>query len=124
MNQSVRQRRGQHGEAAAEQWLQARGLQTIERNYRCRGGEIDLIMVEEDTDDGSVLVFVEVRLRAPGAPVAAIETVDRGKQQRLIRAARHFLMSQPQWADHACRFDVVAVEQLDETPCWIRNAFE
>ncbi len=124
MSRTSRQVSGQRGEADAERWLKRHGLETVERNYRCRAGEIDLVMVHRDTADGDVLVFVEVRLRAPGALVDAVETVDRNKQQRLARAARHFLMSFPAWEAHACRFDVVAINDPDEKPNWIANAFE
>lgn len=124
MSRTARQVRGQRGEDDAEALLHRKGLKTVERNYRCRAGEIDLIMLEPDTADGQVLVFVEVRLRAPGALVDAVETVDRGKQQRLIQAARHFLMKHPVFAEHACRFDVIAIDDPDQSPAWIRNAFE
>ena len=124
MSRTARQLRGQRGEDDAEALLQRSGLETVERNYRCRAGAIDLIMLDPASADGSVLVFVEVRLRAPGARVDAVETVDRAKQQRLIQAARHFLMNRPVFGEHACRFDVIAIDDPDRPPTWIRNAFE
>ncbi|NDY96382.1 YraN family protein [Wenzhouxiangella limi] len=124
MSRTERQLSGQRGETAAEALLGRSGLQIVERNYRCRAGEIDLVMLDPETADGDVLVFVEVRLRAPGAPVEALETVDGNKQRKLIQAARHFLMSHPVFASHPCRFDVIAIDDPDEKPAWIRNAFE
>ncbi|MFP4208494.1 MAG: YraN family protein [Wenzhouxiangella sp.] len=124
MNQTQRQLSGQRGETAAETLLGRAGLRVVERNYRCRAGEVDLVMLDPDAADGEVLVFVEVRLRAAGALVEAVETVDRNKQRKLIQAARHFLMNHPVFAQHPCRFDVVAIDDPDTSPVWIRNAFE
>ncbi len=109
------QRDGQQGEHQAADWLQARGLLPVDRNHRCRAGEIDLIM-----RDGDTLVFVEVRLRRHVAFGGAIASVDRRKQRRLIAAARHWLHHHP-W-DGPCRFDVIGLDGLHE-PQWIRNAF-
>lgn len=105
--------------AAAEQraadHLARRGLKLVERNYRCRGGEIDLIM-----QDGATLVFVEVRARAPSRFGGAAESITRTKQARVILAARHYLARHG--LDAPCRFDVVL---LDGGECaWIRSAFE
>ena len=80
--------RGQQAENAAAQWLQQQGLSLLQRNYRCRQGEIDLIM--QDNDD---LVFVEVRWRKHHSHGGALASVDYHKQKRLILAARHFLGS-------------------------------
>lgn len=124
MSLTERQLNGQSGEAQAESLMASSGLQVVERNYRCRAGEIDLVMIEPGTADGDVLVFVEVRKRAPGAMVEAIETVDRNKQRKLIQAARHFLMAHPVFATSPCRFDVIAIDDPDDKPCWLRNAFE
>ncbi len=124
MNATERARRGQWGEARAEELLSSRGLKLVARNYRCRAGEIDLIMLDPDTSDGDVVVFVEVRLRAVGAMVEALETVDAKKQRKLIQAAQHFLMQHPEYAESACRFDVVAIEDPAARPVWVRGAFD
>lgn len=124
MSRTEQQLSGQRGEAKAELLLARSGLRFIERNYRCRAGEIDLVMIEPATADGDVLVFVEVRKRAPGAMVEAVETVDRNKQRKLIQAARHFLMAHPVFSTSPCRFDVIAIDDPDKDPCWLRNAFE
>jgi len=124
MSQTAQQASGQWGEAAAESLLTREGLKVLNRNYRCRAGEIDLVMLDPDTEDGDVVVFVEVRLRSPGARVEAIETVDRNKQRKLSQAAQHFLMSKPVYTNHACRFDVVAIDDPESKPVWLRNAFD
>lgn len=119
-----RQRRGEGGERRAERWLLDQGLRLIERNYQCRSGEIDLVMVDPGPADTEVLAFVEVRLRGPGARVDSIDSVDEHKQRRLISAARHFLMSRPEWQEHACRFDVVGIDGSSDELRWIPGAFE
>jgi putative endonuclease len=109
--------KGQHFEQIAERWLQARGLQPVTRNYRCRGGEIDLIMRQGDT-----LVFVEVRYRANATHGGAASSVTRRKQHKIVLAARHYFKQHAiNEANQACRFDVIAFE--GDQPDWIQNAF-
>ena len=112
--------RGRHGEKSAEQALRRHGLETLERNYRCRWGEIDLVML-----DGRCTVFVEVRLRKSGAMVSAVESVGARKQQRLIRASRHYLMTHPVAEDRPARYDVVAISETggDNELHWLKDAF-
>jgi len=114
--------RGADAEAQAQQHLEAAGLRLVARNWRCRGGELDLVMRDRDT-----LVFVEVRSRASSAFGSALETVDARKQARLTLAARSFLKAHPEHAARPARFDVVALDgaagrpqQLD----WLRAAFD
>ena len=91
-------------------------------NYRCKLGEIDLIMHDQDT-----IVFVEVRSRKQNRYGTALESVNRGKQQRLIRAAKYYLQKNKLTEQKPCRFDVVSVDNthtLDELAIqWIPNAF-
>jgi putative endonuclease len=111
---------GANAETLALEMLERRGLQCIVRNFRCRAGEIDLIML-----DRSVLVFVEVRFRQSDKN-AALMSVNRAKQRRLRRAAQVFLLERPALGRRACRFDVVAVSGAGgEAPemCWIEDAF-
>ena len=106
---------GRDAEDRACTHLRKRGLLELERNFRCRSGEIDLIM-----RDGPTLVFVEVRFRRSGRFGGSAETVDVRKQARLINAAQTYLQRKRITA--ACRFDVVAITGSDLQ--WIRNAFE
>ena len=112
--------RGREYEAAAERYLRARGLSTVARNFRCRAGEIDLVMRE-----GATLVFVEVRFRARGALVSPLETITVAKQQRIARTAAAFLQNHPSLATAPCRFDALALDGGDETLRfdWIKGAF-
>lgn len=95
--------------------LRAAGLRLLERNWRCRLGEIDLIAEERGT-----LVFAEVRLRAPGRFGGAAESVTAAKRARLIAAARLYLMRRP---ETPCRFDVFLIDGAPRHVQWIRNAF-
>ena len=107
---------GRAAEALAAQFLERRGLQLVERNYRCRTGEVDLVM-----RDGPTLVFVEVRLRADGRFGGAAASIDARKQSRVLAAARHYLAGKP---DAPCRCDVVLLDRLDSHRIeWIRDAF-
>ncbi|ACC69317.1 YraN family protein [Paraburkholderia phymatum] len=103
-------------EARALTFLQRQRLRFVARNVVCRGGEIDLVMRERD---GS-LVFVEVRARAQSEYGGAAASVGWRKQQRIVRAAQHFL-STHDVAMPACRFDVIAFER--GRLVWVRDAF-
>jgi putative endonuclease len=106
---------GDAGEERALRYLEKQGMKLVERNFRCKGGEIDLIM-----QDGSTLVFVEVRMRAGTGFGGAAASVTARKQARLVIAAQTFL--QRYHMPPACRFDVIAIDagQMD----WLRNAIE
>lgn len=97
-------------------YLEAKGLQLIQRNFFSRYGEIDLIMRDIDT-----LVFVEVRYRKNRQYGGAAASVTRTKQQRIIKTALHF--QQKNAIEGAMRFDVVAVEGNVSKIEWIQNAF-
>jgi putative endonuclease len=103
-------------EARALTFLQRQRLRLVARNVMCRGGEIDLVMREPD----GALVFVEVRARAQGGYGGAAASVVWQKQQRIVRAAQHFLSTHDA-AMPACRFDVIAFER--GRLVWLRDAF-
>jgi len=107
---------GQSAEARAESFLNSHGLVSVARNWRCRFGEIDLIML-----DGSTRVFVEVRLRSRNDFGGAAASVTVAKQKKLIAAARQYLTTLKTLPP--CRFDVVALTG-NAAPDWIKNAFD
>ena len=110
---------GERAENVAFRFLISRGLQPVERNFRSRGGEIDLVML-----DDSCLVFVEVRYRRSTAFTSPALTVDRHKQRKLVRTALLFSSARPRFAMHTMRFDVVAVDGRGTSGIrWIRDAF-
>ncbi len=111
---------GHAAERRALRFLKRRGLKFVARNYRCRFGEIDLIMT-----DGDCLVFVEVRSRRNNRVARAGLTVDHRKQKKLIRTAAMYL-GKNRHALCPTRFDVVAIDRHDATGVsleWIRDAF-
>ncbi len=112
----TRQETGQRAEAIACRYLQKHGLKLVEKNYRCRLGEIDLIM-----RDGEDLVFVEVRYRKTRAFGGAAASVDRTKRNKLIATATHYLQAKD--SRRNARFDIIAIE-AGEAIEWIPNAFD
>ena len=114
-------RRGEAAERLAEAHLARAGLQTLARNVRCRGGEVDLIC-----RDGTAIVFVEVRLRGRSDFGSAAESITRRKQARIILAAQHWLAGAGSQHQNApCRFDAVLLDALDPSALtWLRGAFE
>ncbi|MFT5643011.1 MAG: putative endonuclease [Janthinobacterium sp.] len=115
MSQSEKQRQGQIGEDAALAHLQRHGLRLVERNFRCKGGEIDLIM-----QDRQSLVFIEVRSRANARHGDAAASITIAKQRRLIIAAQVYLLKQKKMP--ACRFDVIAIDGNDLR--WLQDAIQ
>ena len=109
--------RGAATEQLACNYLQANGLHLLQRNYRLRGGEIDLIM-----QDGAIVVFVEVRYRRTTSYGGATASIDSRKQQRLLRTAAHYLQYYAPAAQ--ARFDIIAVEGSSNHIQWIKNAFD
>lgn len=109
---------GNTAEDLACRYLETQGLTLVERNYRCRTGELDLIM-----RDGEYLVFVEVRSRHSSHYGTPAETVTSTKQKRLLRTASYYL--QKKRSDAPCRLDVVAITH-DGTATleWIKDAFQ
>lgn len=115
MKKAPHLRRGESAEALALGWLTRQGLQPVARNYRCKAGEIDLIM-----QDGEQLVFVEVRYRGHKGFGSAVESVNPAKQRRLQRAAECYLQGLRTLPP--CRFDIIGIDG-DQRIEWIRNAF-
>jgi putative endonuclease len=111
--------RGAQAELFAARYLQQHGLQLLQQNYRCRYGEIDLIL-----RDGSTLVFVEVRLRSRGDFGGAASSIDHAKRQKLVRSAQHYLATLPHTPP--CRFDALLLQEPNggRGVEWLRNAFE
>ena len=101
--------------------LTRNGLRLLERNFRCRFGEIDLIML-----DRAAIVFVEVRFRKRSHFATAAASVDLRKQGKLCRAAGDYLRRHPRFQNTPVRFDVIAFDgptHQDFTVQWLRDAF-
>lgn len=119
---SGRQETGRRAEELAAQFLRAQGLQILQRNYRRRLGELDIVARGPD-----VLVVAEVRSRASDAFGGAAASVGWRKRQRITRAALALLQQRRELACLPVRFDVLIVrDPLGPTPRieWLRHAFE
>jgi putative endonuclease len=117
-----RQEIGQRAEQLAAEFLAAQGLTILERNYRRRLGELDII-----ARSPGVLVIAEVRTRTRRTYGGAAASVDRAKQRRIIRAAAQLLQQRRDLARLPVRFDVLVVLGPDSPSPqieWIRHAFE
>ena len=95
---------GQEGEKAAVRFLKKKGYRVVEKNYRHKSGEIDIV-AEHD----QVLVFVEVKSRADGEKGDPLEAVTSSKQRKIAQVAKAFL-AQHRIQDRVCRFDVVGIQ--------------
>lgn len=115
-----RRQTGEQYEEYAAHYLEQRGYRILERNFRTRRGEIDLIALDESGEE-AYLVFLEVKYRKDGQMGTGGEAVDFRKQQRIIRCAEYYLLCHPDRQELPCRFDVVSVEGKKIT--LIRDAF-
>ena len=126
-------------ENAALSHLRQAALELIARNFTCRFGEIDLVMLDKgrlgknwldkngpDKNKPDQIVFVEIRYRNPNARGDGLASVGAGKRAKLIRAAAVYLQAHPKLAGMPCRFDVVACGGTPDSPSfdWIRAAFD
>jgi putative endonuclease len=118
----MRLERGRLWESRAAAFLEQQGLKLLARGYRCRLGELDLVM-----RDGPLIVVVEVRARSAAAYCSAAESIGPHKRRRIIQATRHLLMRHAAWQAAPIRFDVVAFDAIDDVEPrlrWIQNAFD
>lgn len=107
---------GIKGEKIARRYLRKQKMRLLKKNYRCQYGEIDLIM-----QDGTELVFIEVKTRTSEKLYSAEDAVNREKQKKIIQTARNFI-KQYQLSKHPCRFDIVAVIIEDNSTPVIRHS--
>jgi putative endonuclease len=119
-NYQLSSQHGQWAEDFAHAYLCQQGLQSVERNYRCRQGEIDLIMRQQ-----AILVFIEVRYRRSSYYGGSLASIDYHKQQRILRTANYYLYTHSWAQQYPCRFDVVLIQGSLTAPqiCWLTDAF-
>jgi len=116
--QAAHLRQGERAEQWACDYLLQQGLALITKNYRCKAGEIDLVMKHQNS-----LVFIEVRYRKNQQFGGALASVTTAKQHKLRLTAEHYL--QHKAVKSYSRFDVIAIsgEQTPPLINWIQNAF-
>lgn len=117
-------KQGEDAEAACYTHLRSRGLKLVTKNFSCRHGEIDIIMLDKKT-----LVFVEVRFRKNDNFGGGLESITAAKQQKLRKTAELYLQQNNRYKN--ARFDVVSMSKSTQTNGnkqeyifeWITNAF-
>ena len=115
---------GRYYEDLAARHVERHDLRIVDKNFRCKLGEIDLIAL----DPRERLVFIEVRYRTSHRFGGALASVTTRKQLRLRRAAQVYLKTHREYQHHYCRFDVVGIEKAsaqasEVTINWIKSAF-
>jgi putative endonuclease len=115
---------GRAAESLALRHLERHGLQLLVRNYRCRAGEIDLVLRDPAA---AVLVLVEVRSRSRRDYGGAAASIGVAKRRRFSLAARHLLLTHRELRRMRVRFDVVAIDPSrdggEPIVTWLRGAF-
>lgn len=110
---------GKNAENLAQDYLHQQGLDFITANYKCKSGEIDLIMQDCDT-----LVFIEVKYRKACNYGNGVDTVTKAKQRKIIRTASYYLITNNLFDKVPCRFDVIAFSgNANSEIQWIKDAF-
>lgn len=114
----MRKKTGSLGEAAAAAFLMEKGVRILQKNYRCRYGEIDLIGL-----DGSVYLVVEVKTRSSSAQGEPAEAVDFRKQRKICLTFDFYRMKEKLDDYTPVRFDIIEIDRYGRCR-WIKNAFE
>lgn len=113
---------GAETEQIALDYLSKQKLKLLIRNFRCKTGELDLIMLGSKNE----MIFVEVRYRKSKHHGGALESITLSKQRKLIKTAQYFLLTNAKYANYPCRFDVIAIHgQLNKPEIeWIQDAIQ
>ena len=111
--------RGNRGEERAASYLISKGFSIIERNWRTKGGEIDIIAYKND-----ILVFVEVKTLPNGTMDMIQRELNYQKRQRIIKTSKRFLLNHRQYSNSYVRYDVIVIDMPGIEPVYhIENAF-
>ncbi|HHP7243191.1 MAG TPA: YraN family protein [Elainellaceae cyanobacterium] len=112
---------GRLGEDWVAQWLACRGWAILQRRWRCRWGELDLI-AQSSESESPLTIFVEVKVRSRGNWDAnGLFSITPQKQAKLWRAAQLFLVAHPEFEQSPCRFDVALVSCK---PCSTKEGYQ
>ena len=110
---------GNEGESRASAYLESKGFEIIERNWRTKLGEIDIIAYKND-----VLVFVEVKTLPNGTLDMIQRELNNQKRQRILKTSKRFLLNHRQYSNSYVRFDVIVIDMPGLEPVYhIENAF-
>ena len=110
---------GKNGEERAASYLESKGFSIIERNWRTKGGEIDIIAFKND-----ILVFVEVKTLPNGTLDMIQRELNNQKRQRILKTSKRFLLNHRQYSNSYVRYDVIVIDMPGYEPVYhIENAF-
>ena len=110
---------GNAGEEKASQYLIQKGYSIIARNFRTKGGEVDIIAVKDN-----VVVFVEVKSLPNGTPELLLTELNRRKLQRIVKSSKCFLLKHRQYSNSYVRYDVIVIDMPGLPEVYhIENAF-
>ncbi|MDP8221592.1 MAG: YraN family protein [Candidatus Stygibacter frigidus] len=120
MSKYIKKIKGAKGEKTALRYLKKLGYKIIERNFLCKTGEIDIIAYDHKNEE---LLFVEVRFRQSGID-DAIASINYNKQLRIIKAARYYLLINPEYSESFTRFDVIALSHDPQNKWEIKHILD
>lgn len=110
---------GNNGENKAADYLIEKGYSILERNWRTKTGEIDIIALKDET-----LVFIEVKSLPNGTNELLQTELNRGKLQRIVKTSKRFLLKHRQYSNSYVRFDVIVIDMPGYPDVYhIENAF-
>ena len=110
---------GEDGENRATEYLISKGFAIIERNWRTKGGEVDIIAFKND-----ILVFVEVKTLPNGTPDMIQRELNNQKRERIIKTSKRFLLNHRQYSNSYVRYDVIVIDMPGYPDVYhIENAF-
>ncbi|MBI2786217.1 MAG: YraN family protein [Legionella longbeachae] len=112
------QNKGRVAEEKALAYLKKQGLECVTQNYRCRLGEIDLIMYDKNQ-----LVFIEVRSRVSIQFGDGAASITYAKRQKILKAATYYMLQHQEQNKFALRFDVISIDGKSASITWIKDAF-
>lgn len=118
----TRKDKGLFYEKQAQDWLKKKGLIPVRKNFSCRYGEIDLIMLDDRT-----LCFIEVKFRKNNAFGGTAYSIPPAKQKKIIQSALIFISQHKKFQQHALRFDAFFIQTVKNKSQyqieWLQNAF-
>jgi putative endonuclease len=113
------QKKGAEKEQLVTKWLKKQQIEILDNNFRCQGGEIDII----GKSINNTLIFFEVKYRKNSHHGNAAEYISTNKQKRITHCAKYYLINNPQLQNHNMRFDALILHGEQQEPDWIKDVF-
>lgn len=113
------QQKGAEKERLSADWLKKQGVRILSMNYRCKGGEIDIIGI----DKSKTLIFFEVKYRKNTDHGNALDYITPSKQKKIILCANAYLSKNTELQNHSMRFDALTLHGNEKIPNWLKDIF-